>query len=111
MDRIYYRISYNGIGIYEALKKKIWISTSNPKYVWEELKNSIAFTWLKVPNTYSDKSYSYFTELGYDLFLKNTYSIFIKYLDKDKIITEKFIFDDSKINIIYQDEHQIVIEN
>lgn len=107
----YFRFSYNGIGIYEALKKKIWNSQDNPKEEWEQLKISEAFTWLKVPSSYPENSYSYFTEEGYMLFIKKSYPVFSKYLDKDKIVMEEYIFDDDKLDVVYQDEHQIVVQN
>ena len=110
MNKLYWRVSYNNVGIYEALKNELWEKGEFPREEWDNIKKSKAFMWLKVPNVYYDNCYSYFTELGYELFMKNTYSIFIKYLDETKIVMEKIIFDTAKINIIYSDEHQIVIK-
>ena len=110
MEKVYYRISYKGIGIYEALKQKIWKECDHPFEMWYGFKNSKAVTWLKIPDKYSEKCYSYFNELGYKLFKKNTYQKFLKYFKEEDIITEKFIFDEDKEKIIYKDEHQIVLE-
>lgn len=109
MKKIYWRISYNNIGIYEALKKELWNKNDSPKDEWKNLKESNAFTWLKTPDFYNENYYSYFTELGYKLFIENTYPIIIKYLDEKNIKVEEKNMDDGHINIIYSDEHQIVI--
>lgn len=109
MDKIYWRISYNNTGIYDALKKEIWKKYKFPKKEWEKLKISKNFIWLKTPNYYYERCYSYFTELGYELFMKKTYPICIKYLDEKQINVDKFTFKDEDLDIIYIDEHQIVI--
>ena len=108
MKKVYWRISYNDIGIYNALKKEIW-KNDLPKEEWDNLKLSNAFTWLKTPTFYNENCYSYFTELGYKLFIQNTYSVIIKYLDERKIKVEEKEIDDCDINIVYSDEHQIVV--
>lgn len=110
MKKSYWRVSYNGIGIYEALKKQLWTINKFPRDEWNAIKNSKAFTWLKTPPMYSNNSYSYFTELGYTLFMEKTFPIIINYLDKENIMIEKFILDDLNIKIVYRDEHQIVVE-
>ena len=110
MNKPYWRVSYNGIGIYESLKKEIWKKYENPKQEWEDLKDSVHFTWLNTPPFYNDNCYSYFTELGYKLFIKNTFPILVKYLDEKNIIVNKFIFDDRNLNFVYSDEHQVVIK-
>lgn len=107
----YWRFSYNGIGIYEALKKVIWKNFSNPKEEWNILKKSEAFTWLNVPSIYPENSNSYFTLEGYQMFIEKSYPLFIKYLDKEKILVEEFLFDEENINIVYKDEYQIVKKN
>ena len=110
MNKPYWRVSYNGIGIYESLKKEIWKKYENPKQEWEVLKDSVHFTWLNTPTFYNDNCYSYFTELGYKLFIKNTFPILVKYLDEKNIIVNKFIFDDRNLNFVYSDEHQVVFK-
>lgn len=74
------------------------------------VKKSQAFTWLKTPDTYAKDCYSYFTELGYKLFKENTYHVMVKYLKEEEFNIEEIILDDSILNIVYKDEHQIVIE-
>lgn len=69
------------------------------------------FTWLKVPTVYTKGNLSYFTKLGYDVFIGKTYPIIIKYLNPKKIITKKHSFENKKTNIVYEDEHQVVIYN
>ena len=110
MNKPYWRVSYNGIGIYESLKKEIWKKCENPKQEWEALKDSARFTWLNTPPFYNDNCYSYFTELGYKLFIKNTFPILVKYLDEKNIIVNKYIFDDTKLNLVHSDEHQVIIK-
>lgn len=110
MKNIFFRISYKNIGVYEALKNELWKRNDNPKEVWELIKNSKSFNWLKTPPTYSEKCLSYFTEEGYKLFLEKAYPIFVKYLDKKFIKMRKFYFDDKKLNIMYRDKNQIVVE-
>ena len=79
---IYWRVDYEGIGIYEAFKMKLWEKSMAPKEEWDKLKSSDVFKWLPVPpNAYSNCK-SYFKKYGYELFIKYTYPKFIKYLDK-----------------------------
>lgn len=110
MIKIYYRITYDNIGIYEALKTKLWNSSKKSKEEWEKFKYSSSVNWLKTPPTYGSNNYSFFTKLGFSLFMKYTYPLIIKYLDEDKINIEKYSLDIKQINLIYSDEHQIVIE-
>jgi len=109
MKNIYYRVSYHGIGIYEAVKKEIWLKSKEPKKDWETLKKSTAFTWLKTPSYYSENCFSYFTKYGFNLFMKNTFDTFAKYLNKKDIVIETQEIEYK--NIVYSDEHQIVVEN
>ena len=37
---MYYRVSYNDMGIYEALKKELWKQKKDPKKEWKNLINS-----------------------------------------------------------------------
>lgn len=106
----YFRLSYNGIGIYEALKKELWNKSNNPKEEWEKLKRSNSFTWLKIPTIYPKNSSSYFNLDGFNVFMERTYPIFVKYLNVNNIVIEEFDFEDDKLDIVYQDEYQIVIK-
>ena len=90
------------------MKKQLWSIGKNKK--WNDFKNTENFKWLKVPTVYVENSRSYFTELGYTIFIKKTFPNIKKYLDEKNINIECFEFDNSKLNIIYEDEHQIVIE-
>ena len=106
----YFRITYNNIGIYEALKNKIWDNNSVfSKEDWINFKNSSDVNWLKVPSVYGNDNYSYFTELGFNIFMEKTYPLIIKYLDKENICIDKYLFDIEEFDLIYCDEHQIVI--
>ena len=104
----YYRITYNGVGIYEQLKKEMYKINYNSSE-WNKFKQSKACNWLPLPPSYCDGYYSYFTKLGYDKFMKNTYPIIIEYLDKNNIDIEQCHID--KDSIIYQDKYQIVIDS
>lgn len=107
----YFRITYDGIGIYEALKKQIWFVSTEPVKVWNSLKESDAFNWLSVPNVYEQedkKYYSYFTETGYEMFKKLTLPVIKEWLEESKMNTEELSCMTSRI--VYQDEYQIVIE-
>ena len=104
----YYRVTYDGVGIYEELKKEMY-KINYDSSEWKKFKQSNACNWLPLPPSYCDGYYSYFTKLGYDKFMKSTYPIIIKYLDKDSINIEKCCID--KDSIIYQDKYQIVIDS
>ena len=45
------------------------------------------------------------------MFVENTLSMFIKYLDEKNIIVENVMFNDTNLDIVYEDKHQIVIKN
>lgn len=47
-----------------------------------------------------ENNLSYFTELGYNLFMENIYPILVKYFNKDDVLIEKFDFDEKKLNIM-----------
>lgn len=108
---IYWRVTYNDIGVYQELKSQIWDDKSSfSKEDWENFKKCDDVDWLKVPNVYSSDNYSYFTEKGFALFKKRTYPLIVKWLDKEKIKFDKCCLCFEKINLIYNDEHQVVIE-
>ena len=108
MIKKYWRVSYNNIGIYEALKRHLW--ENNKINTWNELKNSDNFTWLPLPNTYLENNRSYFTEIGYKMFIEKTLPIIKQYLDNDSIVIKCFDFNYENLKILYEDEYQIVIE-
>ena len=102
-NNVYFRITYNNIGIYEAFKQNI------PWDVWINFKKSKECNWLPLPPKYEDGYYSYFTYEGYKKFMKLTYPEMIKYLDKYKIKVEKLNID--KNVIIYSDKYQVVVNS
>lgn len=95
------RITYDGEGIYQAFKESVSFD------VWKSFKNSNAVNWLPSPPSYEDNYRSYFTTTGYKMFMKRTYPVMIKYLDKGKIKIEEVYLQQS--NIIYEDKFQVVI--
>ena len=95
------RITYDGWGIYQAFKENV------PFGVWKSFKNSNAANWLPLPPSYEGNYRSYFTTTGYKMFMKRTYPVMIKYLDKGKIKIEEVYLQQS--NIIYEDKFQVVI--
>ena len=102
-NNVYFRVTYNNIGIYEAFKQNI------PWDVWINFKKSKECNWLPLPPKYEDGYYSYFTYEGYKKFMKLTYPEMIKYLDKYKIKVEKLNID--KNAIIYSDKYQVVVNS
>lgn len=97
----YYRITYDNIGIYEALKQNISL------YEWDKLLNSERFQWLPKPpgSVYNGINKSYFTETGFEWFNKYTLPVIKPYINTKKIKIEKI----NKLrNIIYQDQFQVV---
>lgn len=99
----YYRVLYDGIGIYEAFKRIV------PINVWLEFKKSTACKWLPLPPKYENNYYSYFTYEGYKKFMDLTYPKMLKYLNKDKIETSIVELDEN--SIVYSDKYQIVATN
>lgn len=95
------RITYDGEGIYQAFKESVSFD------VWKSFKNSNAANWLPLPPSYEGNYRSYFTITGYKMFMKRTYPVMIKYLDKGKIKIEEVYLQQS--NIIYEDKFQVVI--
>ena len=95
------RITYDGEGIYQAFKENVSFG------VWKSFKNSNAANWLPLPPSYEGNYRSYFTTTGYKMFMKRTYPVMIKYLDKGKIKIEEVYLQQS--NIIYEDKFQVVI--
>lgn len=107
-ETTYWRITYNGIGIYEQLKREMY-KINNDSSEWNKFKQSKSCNWLPLPPSYCDGNYSYFTKSGYDKFMKDTYPIIIEYLDKDNINIEQCHINTA--SIIYEDKYQIVIDS
>lgn len=102
-----YRLTCNGIGIYEALKKEMFNKTHTPD-AWIEFKNSPECNWLPLPPTYGDNNASYFTEVGYNKFMELTMPIVNEYISSEDIETE--VSDIPSNAIVYKDEYQFVID-
>lgn len=96
----YYRFEYNGVGIYEALKNNI----SNEE--WKCILDGGVLGWLPKPKFYGKNNRSYFTEIGYRMFMKTTYPLIIRYLDDKKIKMSKYQISDN--DIVYKDRYQII---
>lgn len=119
MQNKYYRISFNGEGIYEVLKKSIFklLSTSKAKEKWQSILKDPRITWLPKPKIdYNKSNKSYFTQLGYDTFKSKTLKL-IKEINPELVTKltidtfDKLPIDESKRNkyISYEDEYQVVI--
>ncbi len=101
-QNVYYRITYNEEGIYNALKNIVG------DYTWKELLNDKQINWLPKPPEYTSKNKSYFTKKGYELFEQKTLPILLKYLDKENI--EINTYNEIGNKTLYTDEYQMVIE-
>lgn len=101
-QNVYYHITYNGEGIYNALKNIVEIDT------WKALLNNKQINWLSRPIEYSSKNISYSTKEGYKLSIRQTLPIILRYLDKEKIKIDTY--NGICNNVLYTDEYQIVIE-
>ncbi len=97
----YYRITYNGEGIYDALKNSVDLET------WKNILSSENISWLPKPPTYSSNNTSYFTEKGYEEFSSRAMPIIVNYLKKGNIKVDEF--DKLSSPIIYTDEYQVVV--
>ena len=101
-QNVYYRITYNGEGIYNALKNIVGMDA------WKDLLSNKQISWLPKPPEYSSKNISYFTKKGYKVFEQKTLPMILKYLDKENIKINAC--NELNNNILYTDEYQIVIE-
>lgn len=101
-DSKFYRITYEGEGIYDALKNHVDFDT------WKKLLSLKEFSWLPKPPSYCSNYLSLFTELGYQKFLEFVFPVLCKYLNQEKITTHVY----KEINnIIYIDLYQVVIRS
>ena len=97
----YYRITYEGEGIYNALRNIISMSE------WRKLLSLECMTWLPKPNYYSKTNRSYFTQKGFDMFICKTLPLMLKYMDSDKVQIQTY----ETINeIMYEDLYQVITE-
>lgn len=96
-----YRITYDGDGIYNAIKIKVGPST------WKELLANDKVSWLPKPPEYTDNNVSYFTKKGFDKFTKTTMPLFSKYIEDPKLIDMDKVNGIS--NVVYSDDYQVVV--
>lgn len=97
----YYRVTYHGVGIYEAVKKKLPIET------WNRFLKSSAATWLPRPKQYDDNVLSYFTNEGIVEFCKQTLPFIYTVIPKEEIQYKSHI----KLGkVLYKDKYQIITE-
>lgn len=96
----YFRVTHDGIGIYEAMRRQI--SSKD----WKKLLKSDNFTWLPKLKEYPPECRSYFTKDGMDKFNDLVYPIAAGIVG-DNIKIEKFTADDISY-IIYKDQYQII---
>ena len=102
-NETFYRVTYNGIGIYEAIRNNVTIEH------WKELLQSEIFTWLPKPKHYPNGNLSYFTKEGIDKFNELVLPEAKKILGND---IKMDIFKLNEIgNIIYRDKYQIITSN
>ena len=102
----FYRVSYDGIGIYEAYKNAVTPTK------WHEFINSQNAKWLPKPSVknYKDSCASYFTETGYNTFSAKVLPLFMVALDSKKINIEKIKDINLRYKVVYEDTMQIVID-
>lgn len=100
--KVYYRVTYNEEGVYNALKKIVDIDT------WKEILNSEHINWLPKPPSYSSKNMSYFTKKGYERFYNETLPYICNYLEKENIKIDAY--NEISNNVLYSDEYQVVIQ-
>lgn len=78
-----YRVTYSGIGVYEALRLTI------SKDAWDNFLDNGKVSWLLIPPFEYKKGYrSFFTEEGYEKFKEETLPLISEYLDKNAIKVE-----------------------
>ena len=99
----FYRVRYDGEGVYEALRKKVG-------WNWKNVKQDPDINWLPTPDCeYKDSYRSFFTTLGYNTFKAKTMKVISKYLDPSKIEVKEY--EDLEGNLVYQDQYQVVVNN
>lgn len=100
-----WRVTYQGIGIYEALKNAMFTQTGSPT-AWMAFINSDACNWLPKPPSYGNDNKSFFTEEGFNRFNELVLPIIAQYIDQTKIYIEEIMVPTNQI--VYSDEFQFV---
>ena len=99
------RVTYDGIGVYEALKQNMTESE------WRQFKRSDAATWLPLPTCPYKQGYlSYFTERGFATFMEKTKPYIVKHLDESRLDIRNYNISSASPNIVYSDKYQIVTD-
>lgn len=96
----FYRLTYDGKGIYSALKEASGMS-------WNKLLKDPDITWLPKPPEYKGDYRSYFTEHGYHMYRIRTSKIMDQYLDKKHV--KVTVYNNLKAYVAYRDKYQIVV--
>lgn len=104
--KTYYRFTYMGEGIYEALKKVLYRKTKSD-LAWKNFLKSNACSWLPKPPKYGDDMESYFTEKGKKEFIIKTYPFITKHIHEPDIEISKHEIDPK--DIVYSDTYQVVV--
>ena len=100
-DYGYSHLSYNGVGVYQALKLAAG-------WRWRDLLRDQRINWLPTPPDYNGSLESWFTMRGYREFKRQVMPIIGQWLDP-KLLEETYT---SKINVsrvVYADEYQVII--
>ena len=98
----YSHVEYEGVGVYEALKRAISLEE------WKCILQSEDISWLPKPPGYDYRCKSYFTMKGYKQFQQKVMPMMKNYLDKSKII-EQYVEELEENRIVYSDEFQVII--
>lgn len=100
-----WRVTYQGIGIYEALKNAMFEQTGSSN-AWISFINSDACNWLPKPPSYGNDNKSFFTEKGFNRFDELVLPIIAQYIDQTKIYIEEIMVPTNQI--VYSDEFQFI---
>lgn len=96
----FYRVLYNGIGVYEAIKQSVSL------IIWQSLLRSPKFTWLPKPPSYPEPCRSYFTEEGYMRFCISVLPIIASLgINTNDLVT---LISVRLKDVVYSDPYQVV---
>lgn len=98
----YSHVEYEGVGVYEALKRSMSLEE------WKCVLQSEDISWLPKPPGYDYRCKSYFTMKGYKQFQQKVMPMMKNHLDESKII-EQYVEELEENRIVYSDEFQVII--
>lgn len=98
---IYHRVTWKGIGIYEALRQ------NTTREEWQEILKNPAINWLPKPPEYGKDYISYFTRKGFGLYQTKAKAVMKKYLDFEYAEMNLAVIDPK--DIVYKDKYQVVV--